>query len=124
MPKNALPEAERPAVEKAQLANLKLLHENKVRLAIGSDNTGDTSWNEITYLRELGIFDDRTLLKMWTETTPRAIFPDRKIGRLADGYEANFLVLEADPLADLANVKKIKYRFRQGVLLEPSAAGN
>ena len=124
LPKNALPDRDRPGVEKAQIDNLKLLFENKAKLAIGSDNTSDTSWEEIVYLRKLGVFEDRTLLKMWTETTPRAIFPDRKIGKLADGYEANFLALEADPLADLGNVKKIKYRFRQGVILEPVARAN
>lgn len=122
LPKNVLTDAGRPAVEKAQLANLRLLFENKVPLAIGSDNTGDTSWNEIDYLRKLRVFDDRSLLKMWTETTPQAIFPGRRIGKLAEGYEASFLALEADPLADLSNVKKIKYRFKQGVLLEDAAA--
>ncbi|MDM7921022.1 MAG: amidohydrolase family protein [Pyrinomonadaceae bacterium] len=123
IPKNALPDSERPGVEKAQIANLKMLLDNKVKVAIGSDNTSDTSVAEIEYLRGLNVFNDRTLLKMWTETTPRAIFPDRKIGKLANGYEASFLALEADPLADLMNVKKIKYRFKKGLLLEPAPAG-
>ena len=118
LPKNALPDTERPGVEKAQLANLKMLFENKVRLAIGSDDTSDTSVGEALYLNGLGIFDTATLLRMWTETTPLSIFPDRKIGRFEEGYEASFIALEADPLLDLSNVKRIKYRFKQGVSLE------
>ncbi len=43
-----------------------------------------------------------------------AIFPDRKIGRLADGYEASFLVLDADPLADFSAIEKIRLRVKQG----------
>jgi imidazolonepropionase-like amidohydrolase len=125
LPKNVLTDIDRPGVEKAQIANLKLLLDNRVPLAIGSDNTSDTSAAEVMYLRELKVFDDRTLLNLWTESTPRAIFPDRKIGRLDNGYEASFLALEGDPILDLANVKKIKYRFKQGVLLlEPLMLGN
>jgi MacB-like periplasmic core domain len=56
-------------VLKTQLANLKLLHESDVTLAIGSDNVTDTSVKEIEYLQKLGVFDNLTLLKMWTETT-------------------------------------------------------
>jgi imidazolonepropionase-like amidohydrolase len=118
LPKNALPDAERPGVEKAQIANLKLLFENNVRLAIGSDDTGDTSINEALYLSGLGVFDTATLLRIWTEATPLSIFPDRKIGRFEDGYEASFIALDADPLADLSNVKRIKYLFKQGALFD------
>ena len=36
------------------------------------------------------------LLQAWCVTTPRAIFPHRKLGRLADGFEASFFVLGGD----------------------------
>ncbi len=124
LPKNLLSDSERIAVEKAQIANLKLLFANKVKLAIGSDNTSDTSFSEVMYLRKKQVFDDKELLKMWTETTGQAIFPGRKIGKLTEGYEASFLAIEGDPLVDLANVKRIKYRFKQGVLLDSGTAGN
>ena len=58
-------------------------------------------------------------LKMWCETTAFTIFPKRKIGYLKDGYEANFLVLTANPLIDFANVKTIDLRIKRGELLEP-----
>lgn len=45
------------------------------------------------YFHAYDFFDNRTLLQLLTETTPQAIFPKRKIGRLEKGYEASFLVL-------------------------------
>ncbi|MGH9844565.1 MAG: hypothetical protein ACREEM_38075 [Blastocatellia bacterium] len=45
--------------------------------------------------------------------------PQRKIGALSEGYEASFLAWEGNPLEDLQNVRRIKLRFKQGVLLEP-----
>ena len=74
---------------------------------------------EIFYLKDLGVFDNLTLIKMWSEATPKAIFPGRKIGALKEGYEASFLALEGNPIEDLNNVHKIKFRFKQGVLVNP-----
>ena len=118
LPKNVLSDSERPLVENTQRANLKLLFESNVPLAIGSDNTRDSSFDEVMYLREREVFSDLDLLRRWVGTAALSIFPGRKIGKLEDGYEASFIALEADPLKDLANVKKIKYRFKQGSLLE------
>lgn len=119
LPLGILPKDDLPQVLKTQLANLKLLREKGVALAISSDNPSDSSVKEIEYLQGLGVFDNLTLLKMWTETTAKSIFPKRKIGTLNEGYEANFLALEGNPLEDLQNVRKIKMRFKQGFLLEP-----
>ncbi len=104
--------------------NLKRLREAGVTLAVGSDFTfRDTSVGEATLLHELGVFSNLELLRMWTENSPRTIFPERKIGRLVEGYEASFLVLRGDPLEDFAQVKEIRLRFKQGrpLELEPPA---
>ena len=53
-------------------------------------------------------FPNRTLL-------PKTIFPERKIGHLAEGFEASFLVLEGNPLEEFDHVKDITMRFKQGV---------
>jgi imidazolonepropionase-like amidohydrolase len=53
----------------------------------------------------------------WCETTPRAIFPARRIGRLAAGYEASFLVLEGDPVSDFSYTGKIFLRVKRGLVL-------
>jgi imidazolonepropionase-like amidohydrolase len=119
LPPTVLARADLPQVLKTQLTNLKALHQNGVALAIGSDNVDDSSWREFEYLQGLGVFDNLTLLKMWTEATPKAIFPKRKLGLLSQGYEASFLALEGNPLEELQNVRKIKQRFKQGFLLGP-----
>jgi hypothetical protein len=99
--------------------NLKLLAEHHVRIAIGSDRYRQNSLPEAMGLHGLNIFDNLTLLKMWCEATPRAIFPARRIGRLREGYEASFLVLNGDPIQDFTNVQKIDMRIKQGVVLSP-----
>ena len=70
---------------------------------------------EAEHLHSLGVFDPLALLKLWTEDTPRAIFPLRRIGFLRDGYEASFLALEGSPLEDWRNIRRIKLRFKQGL---------
>lgn len=111
-------EADFPLARKTQAADLKILFDNGVPIAIGSDDVTDNSVKELFYLKDLGVFDNLTLLKMWTETTAMTIFPKRKIGALKEGYEASFIALEGNPVEDLNNVRKIKLRFKQGFLLE------
>ena len=97
--------------------NLHLLQRVGVALVIGSDHA-ETSLAEVMHLRTLHLFDDRTLLKMWCEATPAAIFTDRRIGKFAEGYEASFLALAGNPLEDFDQVRAIRRRFKQGVPLD------
>lgn len=98
--------------------NLNLLHEHGVKLALGTDDNNHTVLEEAENVQRLQVFDNRTLLKLWIENTARAIFPERKIGALQEGYEASFITLEGDPIADFANVRKIVLRFKQGHVLD------
>lgn len=63
------------------------------------------------------MFSNLELLKIWCETTPQSIFPQRRLGRLQEGYEASFIVLADNPLENFENVKSVRYRFKQGVIL-------
>ncbi len=101
--------------------NIRLLRRFGVPLLLGSDRFGDTAATEAAALARSGLFTNLELLRMWSVTTPRAIFPDRRIGVLRDGYEASFLVLGGDPLADFANTRRIVRRVKQGVPLEPGS---
>jgi len=56
---------------------------------------------------------------MWSVATPRAIFPARRLGALAEGYEASFLALRGDPLADFRHTRAIALRVKQGMPLAP-----
>lgn len=108
-----------PDIEEVHRHNLRLLRAAGVRLAVGTDDNNRTALEEAENLRRLGVFDALTLLKIWAEDTPRTIFPARRIGFLRDGYEASFLALDANPLADFTNVRKVSLRFKQGHLIKP-----
>jgi len=96
------------------IRNLRMLKKHGVRVIVGSDSYRNTAVPEAVYLASLGVYTNAELLRMWSDDTARGIFPDRKIGRLEPGYEASFLVLDRDPLADFANVKSIRMRVKQG----------
>jgi imidazolonepropionase-like amidohydrolase len=99
--------------------NIRHLKDAGVRLGVGSDTMpGAGLLAEIEFLSNTNVFSNLELLRMWSETTPKVIFPQRKIGALKDGYEANFLVLEGNPIEDFSNVKRIKLRVKQGDLLK------
>lgn len=97
--------------------NLRLLRDAGVHLAVGSDAYRDDSSGEVRYLATLGVFDNLALVRLWSESTPRAIFPNRRVGCLANDCEASFLVLGGDPSTDLARVRDIRLRVKDGRIL-------
>jgi hypothetical protein len=101
--------------------NLSLLAKHGAKIAIGTDSRGSAQ-AETLYLSSLGVFDNRTLLRMLTGDTPHAIFPGRKIGELRDGYEASFLACDRNPLEDMKNIKSISIRFKQGHVISVAAS--
>jgi imidazolonepropionase-like amidohydrolase len=86
-----------PIVKDNQKKNLLLLKKYGAKLAIGSDHS-DSPVEEIKAIRELDVFTNLELLKLWCENSAQSIFPQRKVGLLAPGYEASFLVLEGNPV--------------------------
>lgn len=106
----------RRVAEPLYAASLRRLHEAGAALAIGSDRYAFTSRDEARYLHRLGVFDTRTLLRLWCEVTPNTIFPGRRIGRLETGAEASFLALDRNPLDDFDAIRRIVLRVKQGVV--------
>ena len=104
--------------EAVRVHNLRLLKRFKVKIAFGSDWYGRTPVNDVLYLQKLGVFSNLEMLKIWCEDTPRSIFPNRKIGLLKAGYEANFIVLDGNPLLDFEQIKNIRLRFKQVYVLD------
>ena len=98
-----------------------MMKKHGVRVIVGSDSYRETSVPEAMYLASLGVYTNAELLRMWSEVTPKGIFPNRRIGKLAPGYEASFLVLDRDPVADFANVKSIRLRVKQGMTIPAPA---
>lgn len=89
-----------------------------VNIVFGYDNFGQTVQPEILYFAENKIIDNRTLLKIAVEDTPSAVFPNRKIGKLKDGYEASFITLKENPLTNFEAIKNVSLRFKQGTFIE------
>ena len=98
-----------------------------MRLALGSDYWNGTSVTEAAFLAEqpviqggapLGVFDNLTLIRLLSMETPRAIFPDRRVGGLRNGDEATFVVLEGDPVADLKALFKVRTRILRGAVID------
>ena len=106
------------AIQRMQKATLSKLKRAGVRLLIGTDQQPDAAPNEAAYLVKLGIFTPAEALDSLTRATPEWIFPGRRIGRLAIGYEASFLALGGNPLTDFKEITDIRRRFKQGIELK------
>jgi len=88
------------------------------KIYTGSDIFNKTLADELNHFINLNIFDNLTLLNIFCETTPRGIFPNRKIGLLKETYEASFLVLDDNPLIDIQAIKKISLKVKQGIIVK------
>lgn len=115
--KETVDETRKKRVISRQKKLLREMQKAGVKIALGFDSFGSTVLPEILYFAENQVFDNATLLRIATETTPQTIFPNRRIGRLSEGYEANFLVIDANPLKDISAVKRISTRVKKGELL-------
>jgi imidazolonepropionase-like amidohydrolase len=106
------------ALQSGLVENLRLLREAGVTLAVGSDEPRATSNFEIAYLRGLNLFSNAELLRMWSTNCATTLFPERRLGRLEPGYEASFLVLGSDPLANFDATQNFTLRVKEGRVLE------
>ena len=107
-----------PALLDVYRWNLWLLQQSKVPLLIGSDRFRFNSQIEALELEKSGFMTPLSVLRSWCEVTPQAIFPKRKIGRIKDGYEANFLVVPANPLDSFSIMKDVRRRFKHGLEIQ------
>lgn len=110
-------EAERtPQQREIQRANLLRLKAAGVPLYLGSDGGEHESvLKEARYLVNLGVFTPAEALQRLSHDTPRMIFPRRRIGVLAPGYEASFVTMSANPLEDISAILSLQDRVKQGI---------
>ncbi len=94
--------------------NLNVLKDEGVEVLLGSDAGEGSVVNEVLLVHVLGVFQAHELLRMLCETTPRFFFAGRQIGRLEEGYEASLLALGGNPLEDLAHIRDVRVRLKQG----------
>lgn len=111
------PAARKAEIKALQAENLKTLARAGVKITIGSDSFMLTSRAEAMNLIAIGAFDGPTVLRLWIDTAPTTIFPDRRIGCLTVGCEADFLALGGDPLLNFAATADIRQAWKDGVPL-------
>ena len=122
-----VPERYRPSAETQAAGRqfhrdlLRQLAAAGVPLALGADLSVLTVHDEAAYAVEIGGLTPTQALRALSVDTPRAVFPDRAVGRLAEGFEASLLALACDPTADFACTGRIVRREKQGEPVGPPA---
>ena len=111
-----------PAPSGAQmfdLANTKKLHAAGVRLVLGSDTAGDSNrWIGMMTLVELenmvaaGLTPAEVIVAATRDAA--AVLRLDQLGTVAAGKSADFIVLDANPLDDIANVRRIAKVYLRG----------
>jgi imidazolonepropionase-like amidohydrolase len=121
----------RIAKELGAVANaLVALRDAGVPIVIGSDSGnwpilpflfhGPTSVREIESLGEAGFTPEQALTAA-TRTPARMLGLEAEIGTLAPGRVADLVVVEGDPLADLAALREVRFSVRAGEAHTPAA---
>lgn len=92
--------------------NLKKLVDGGVTIAVGTDAGGGSRFPgysehmEFDLMAKAGM-TPRQILMAATSNAARCLRLDKEVGTLEPGKFADFVVLDADPLADIANTRKI-----------------
>lgn len=108
--------AEQKLVQEFHAKTLRRLFGADVHVVIGSDDIQRTSRSEINYWFSLGGINHLKALQSLCEFTPQAIFPNRKIGKIAEGHEASFLVLREDPSLNILKMRMQMFKVKKGVI--------
>jgi len=100
--------------------NIAKLRANNIPIVYGSDTAGDPSrlvgWHAVWELQSLvmaGIPADEAIVDA-TSVAANALKLGDRLGTIAAGKSADFIVLDADPLVDIANTRRINKVFLRG----------
>jgi imidazolonepropionase-like amidohydrolase len=124
LPESVLPRPQTPPADNTAILqkNLKRLADAGATIVAGTDagNTrtlhGPSLHREFVLMAEAGLTPMQILV---SATSNGARLMGREdIGRIAEGMHADFLILDADPLADIRNTRRINAVFRGGSLYE------
>ena len=101
------------------IANVRKLHAAGVRQVLGSDTAGDGNrWIGLMTLAEMenmvsAGFTPAEVIVASTRESAKVLRID-DLGMVAAGKSADFIVLEANPLDDIANVRRIAAVYLRG----------
>jgi imidazolonepropionase-like amidohydrolase len=104
--------------------NLKKLSDAGVSIAMGTDTGPPARFQGYFELMELELMakaglTPQKVLAAATRDAARCMKLDRELGTLEANKWADFVVLDADPLADVSNVKKISAVYIAGNRVQP-----
>ncbi len=104
--------------------NLKAMQDGGAIVAAGTDagNIGTLHGPAIHRELELMVEAGMTPREVLVAATGRAALvfsPEPELGTVAEGQLADFLILDADPLTDVANLRRIHRVVKGGVVLDP-----
>lgn len=103
------------------ISNAKRAHEAGVAVAVGTDAGnpgtfhGPSIYREMELLQEAGL-SPMDVLVAGTRTAARAMGRGDDLGTVEAGKKADLVVLEADPTADVRNVRRVRLVVRGGVV--------
>ena len=111
-------EAAKAGILKSAVAQLKSYFDRSGTILFGTDvgytQLYDTT-SEYEYMGRAGM-NWRDILASLT-TNPAAFFKAGRTGKVIKGYDADLVVLAADPAADLRNFAKVEYTIRAGRII-------
>ena len=101
--------------------NVKKIHDAGMVIGVGTDGTGEGfgPHEQIDYYVHCG-FTPSEAITAATATNARILFMDR-LGTMAAGKEASFNVLDANPLENILNTRKISKVYLRGVEVDRQA---
>jgi len=105
------------------LANLKRMQEAGVTVAAGTDAGnigtlhGPSLHREFELMAEAGLTPMQIIIDA-TRNAARVFGPDPRIGTIEAGKLADLLILDADPLVDIANARQINKVIKGGHVFE------
>jgi imidazolonepropionase-like amidohydrolase len=105
--------------------NLKMMQDGGAIVAAGTDAGnigtlhGPTIHREFELMAEAGL-TPREILVNATSNAALVFSAEPEMGTIAEGMFADFLVLDADPLVDVANLQRIHRVVKGGVVLDPA----
>jgi imidazolonepropionase-like amidohydrolase len=110
---------DRPEVQQVhaiQARNLARLNSAGVRIVLGTD--GNTPWAPHVEMADM-VAAGMTPAEVITAATSNGAQYMRleDVGTIADGYSADFIVLDANPLEDITNTRRIRSVYLRGALV-------
>lgn len=105
-------------IDRIHRENVRLLRRAGVKLALGTDHPLKTVADEAAELCRIGALEPVDAIRLLTRATFEHLYPGRTPPALGIGGEASFVVLEGDPLANLADLKRVAWSMKQGYRVE------